>query len=106
MKIKSLCVILSLCTMYYMAAYCCPYTAVAMYTITQPLDPELRCVDMTDTNFHHAYVHVCGHDLFLNPLREYGDTYRTYDTPADFIKSYQKWGTLYNPFSHQLVKVW
>lgn len=91
--------------LYYIVGYCCPYTAAVIYTCTAPLHPEIRCVDMVGTDFHHAYVHVCGIDLFLNPFREYEDTYRTYATVDDYVSVYRDWGSLYIPVLNKFMRV-
>lgn len=60
---------------------------------------------MPGTEYSHAYVHVLGYDLFLNPFREYDDTYRVRTTTEEFIDSYSNWGKLYIPIYDGFVTV-
>ena len=69
-------------------------------------NPEYRSVDMIGTEYSHAYVHVLGCDLFLNPFREYGDTYRVDESTDKFIKRYSNWGQLYVPILDEFVTIW
>ena len=84
---------------FYVMSYCCIYTAVFMFEILKPLDPEYRCKDMSGTKHFHAYVHVGGNDLFLNPFRAYDTDYRAYKSTDVFIKTCPNWGYLYVPIS-------
>ena len=82
---------------FYVVSYCCIYTAVIMFEILKPLDPEYRCKDMSGTKYYHAYVHVGGYDLFLNPFRAYDSDHRVYKSTDTFILTSSNWGQLYVP---------
>lgn len=76
-----------------------------MFEMLDPLEPEYRCKDMIGTNYMHAYVHVNGIDLFLNPLTDYSDDYRVYHTSDEFIMAAPNWGQLYIPIFDRFIHV-
>ena len=90
-----------------MSCYCCIYNSYIIFSVadTLKLNPEYRSVDMIGTEYCHAYVHVLGCDLFLNPLRKYDDTYRIHKTTAEFITSKSNWGQLYVPILDKFITV-
>jgi hypothetical protein len=97
MKKNIICIAFISSVTFYIMSYCCIYTAVGMFEILQPFEPEYRCKDMIGTEYMHAYVHVNGINLFLNPFTKYSDNYRTYKTSNDIINVAPNWGSLYNP---------
>ena len=92
----------------YVLCYCCIYNSYVVFGVSDILgfNPEYRSVDMIGTEYSHAYVHVLGCDLFLNPFREYDDTYRVDDSTDEFIKRYSNWGQLYVPILDEFVTIW
>ena len=82
---------------YYIISYCCIYTAVVMFEILKPFGAEYRCKDMTGTQYFHAYVHVGGYNIFLNPFRVYDSQHRVYKSTDKFIQYSSNWGQLYVP---------
>jgi len=97
--------VVSLLVLYYIMSYCCIYNSVVIFEITKPYNPEYRSVDLLGSDYSHAYVHVFGYDLFLNPFREYDDTYRVRTTTEEFINAYPNWGQLYVPVLDKFVTV-
>lgn len=91
----------------YISCYCCIYNSVVLFSVadTLKLNPEYRSVDLPGTELSHAYVHVSGYDLFLNPFREYDDTYRVRTTTDEFISSQSNWGQLYVPILDEFITV-
>ena len=91
----------------YISCYCCIYNSVVLFSVadTLNLNPEYRSVDLPSTEYSHAYVHVLGYDLFLNPFREYDDTYRVRTTTDEFIDLYSNWGQLYVPILDEFITV-
>lgn len=91
----------------YISCYCCIYNSYIIFSVadTLKLNPEYRSVDLPGTELSHAYVHVLGHDLFLNPFREYDDTHRVRTTTEEFIDSYSNWGQLYVPILDKFITV-
>ena len=91
----------------YISCYCCIYNSVVIFSVadTLKLNPEYRSVDLPETEYSHAYVHVLGYDLFLNPFREYDDTYRVRKTTDEFIDLYSNWGQLYIPIYDEFITV-
>ena len=73
---------------------------------TFQLHPEYRSVDMPGTKYSHAYVHVVGRDLFLNPFRTYDDTIRVRSNTEDFINAMSNWGQLYVPVVDEFITIW
>lgn len=91
---------------YYIISYCCIYTAIITYHITKPFNPEYRKIDMNTINHnYHAYVHVFGLDLFLNPFREYGEytIIKTHEEYMNNIKS--QFGEIYIPILNKSIKI-
>ena len=99
--------ILILLSIIYISFYCCIYNSVVVFGVSDILgfNPEYRSVDMIGTEYSHAYVHVLGYDLFLNPFREYDDTYRVRKTTEEFIDLYSNWGKLYVPILDKFITV-
>lgn len=89
--------LLLLFIIYYLTSYCCIYVSIVTFELTEQFNPEYRCVDMTGTEYAHVYVHVYNHDLFLNPFRQYGNTYRIYNTTEEIKKVCPNYGQLYVP---------
>ena len=91
----------------YISCYCCIYNSYVIFSVadTLELNPEYRSVDMPGTEYSHAYVHVLGYDLFLNPFREYDDTYKVRTTSAEFISSQLNWGKIYVPILDEFITV-
>ena len=95
-KILSL-VAISILVLYYIVSYTCIYTAYIAYNVLSPLNPEYRSKEMIGTKYSHFYVNINGHDLFLNPLRNYSDDYKTYGSNENYIDGIRNWGYLYVP---------
>ena len=91
----------------YISCYCCIYNSYVIFSVadTLKLNPEYRSVDIPGTEYSHAYVHVMGYDLFLNPFREYDDTYRVRTTTEEFIDAQLNWGKLYDPILDKFITV-
>jgi len=100
-------IFMGLIILLYIILYCCIYNSYVIFSVadTMKLNPEYRCVDMIDSDYCHAYVHVVGCDIFLNPFREYGSTYRVYNTSDEFISSKSNWGQLYVPMFDKFITV-
>jgi hypothetical protein len=88
-------IILSLLFLY-VIMYMCIYTAYASYVFLNSLGfhPEIRSKDMLGTSYAHAYVHLNGIDIFLNPFRNYSKDYTILNGPED-LKNYNNWVCLY-----------
>ena len=89
--------VISILVLYYIVSYTCIYTAYITYNLLSPLNPEYRSKEMIGTDYRHFYVNVMGHALFLNPLREYSDDYKTYGSNENYISRIRNWGYLYVP---------
>lgn len=91
----------------YISCYCCIYNSYIIFSVadTLKLNPEYRSVDMPGTEYYHAYVHVLGYNLFLNPFSEYGNTYTSHESTNEFIKYYSNWGQLYVPIFDKFITV-
>ena len=87
----------------YIASYCCMYTSVIISSSLNVVgvDAEIRSKDMTGTPYMHLYTHALGHDLFLNPLREYSTKYKVYT--VDEVKNTRYWGHLFNPMTGEFI---
>ena len=83
--------------LYYVTSYACIYTAFVMHNVLSPFNPEYRSKEMIGTEYRHFYVNVGGHDLFLNPLREYSEEHKTYTSNEKYISRISNWGCLYVP---------
>ena len=83
--------------MYYIISYTCIYTAFIIHNVLSPFNPEYRSKEMIGTEYRHFYVGVMGHDLFLNPFREYSGEYKTYNSNENYISRIPNWGYFYIP---------
>ena len=91
----------------YISCYCCIYNSYVVFSVSDILgfNPEYRSVEMVGTEYYHAYVHVFGCDLFINPFREYGDIYIVHKSTDEFVNYYSNWGQLYVPILDEFVTI-
>lgn len=96
MRIK---VILSLLIIVQFIFYGCIYVSFITFSFLSMLgfEPEYQDRQIIESKYGHAYVHCNGHDLFLNPLGEYGEIRFQSDSTLEHFQRYGNTGKVYIP---------